>query len=313
MKTWKKCVLATAGILLFLPALINRAIFFIANQKDTDKNTDYFYKSKFGNIHYTIHGNGRPLILLHETNIGFSAKEWDNNIEFLSGYYKVYCIDLPGYGKSEKQPITYTAYLYASFINDFISNVIKRPVSAIGNGTSCIFMMMAYELNAKNFKKFILIEPLGITSGLPTKQDKKLLSLLNLPLLGTSIYTFLSSYSSIKKYLYTQAFFSKECISKELIDTLYFSAHKGGIVSRYSTASFLSHFMNTDIKTVLKELKLPFMVVWGENSIHNPIENMEILEEIRPDINYCIFEKTRALPHYENSTEFNKVCREFFN
>lgn len=50
-------------------------------------------------IHYTISGQGKALVLLH----GFleSRLIWDNYSRALSDEFKVICIDLPGFGKSD--------------------------------------------------------------------------------------------------------------------------------------------------------------------------------------------------------------------
>ena len=70
--------------------------------------------------------------------------------------------------------------------------------------------------------------------------------------------------------------------------------------------------MNTDIKTSFEGIKIPLYVVWGEENSENPISNMDILEELRPDVMFAVFEYTKMLPYYENSDEFNKLAEDFF-
>ena len=43
---------------------------------------------------------------------------------------------------------------------------------------------------------------------------------------------------------------------------------------------------------LLKNIKIPIYIVWGDNSrLNNTIENMNKIREIRPDIDYFIFEE----------------------
>ena len=53
-------------------------------------------------IHYQRAGRGRPLLLLH--GLVGSAKNWRQNISFLSRDSNVYAIDLFNMGESERPP-----------------------------------------------------------------------------------------------------------------------------------------------------------------------------------------------------------------
>ncbi|HKU48555.1 MAG TPA: alpha/beta fold hydrolase, partial [Nitrososphaera sp.] len=43
-------------------------------------------------------GKGQPLVLLH--GLGGSIESWANNIEYLSKKFRVFSLDLPGFGQS---------------------------------------------------------------------------------------------------------------------------------------------------------------------------------------------------------------------
>jgi hypothetical protein len=71
-------------------------------------DVDYFF-SHFGKIYYAKKGSGEPLILIHGLASGVSSFMWRKNFDELSKNYTVYALDMPGFGKSQKAPITYTA------------------------------------------------------------------------------------------------------------------------------------------------------------------------------------------------------------
>lgn len=300
-----------SGILAMTPIFINKIIFYLARH-GVKLEEEKFYSWRLGNIHYIEKGHGKPILLLHGIGIGSSYLEWGKNIEQLSKQYHVFAIDFLGFGLSDKPNTTYTAYLYATLINDFIKEVIKRPVAVIASSNAAAFAIMAYRLNTEAIKKMVLIEPTGIADKIATNQDTFFRTMLESPYLGTSFYTLLASKYSIKKFLKKQAFFGQEFVSKELIKQYYAMAHQKENC-RYAIASFLSGFMNIDIKIALKDCKIPIYFIWGENAVLNPLSNMEFIEEQKPRSYYAIFEQTRLLPHYENSEEFYKLIIDFLH
>ena len=308
-KKYKAALFAIACALA--PAAASQFIFWRAQKKNTLK-PDSFYQSPWGQIHYKVLGNGRPLLLIHSGTPGASHLEWERNTEALSKKYKLYLIDLLGYGFSSRPSITYTAYTQALVINAFLRDVIKKPVCVLATGAGASFALMAYRLEPKWYRKMLLIAPEGANPQIATNEDNRTRMLLELPYVGTLCYTILTSKSNIRKFLQNQAFFGQERLPlKELTDAYYYPAHFGGSANRYVMASYCAKFMNTDIRPVVKEASIPLHFIWGENARMNPVENMEILEELRPDFQYTLFEETRLMPQYENATAFHDLVIEY--
>ena len=55
---------------------------------------------------------------------------------------------------------------------------------------------------------------------------------------------------------------------------------------------------------------MPVVVLWGEENRKNPVENMDVLEKLRPEEAYYIFEETRLFPHMENTAAFVQLVKE---
>ena len=105
---------------------INRLAFFISTMKDilNSKNKS-FYRWRFGDIYYSKQGEGRPVLLIHALDAACSDYEWQDMVKRLSNEYTVYTIDLPGCGRSGKEKMIYTNYLYVQAVNDFLKHFIK--------------------------------------------------------------------------------------------------------------------------------------------------------------------------------------------
>ena len=205
--------------------------------------------------------------------------------------------------------MTYTAYMYSSLINDFIDEVV------ISSHNAASIVLMSQSEKPKNFKKMMLIEPSISDNRLAQNNDKIIKKIFNLPILGTSVYNYMASKNSLKSKIRKELIFSKELLSKDdLIENMYLSSHIGNSSAKYAIGSFITNFINMNTLHLLKNIKIPIYIVWGENSrLNNTVENMNNIREIRPDIDYFIFEETKLYPHYENNIEFNKLVVELFN
>ncbi|MFQ6623463.1 hypothetical protein Gotur_003529 [Gossypium turneri] len=82
-------------------------------------------------IHYVVQGEGFPIVLIH--GFGASAFHWRYNIPELAKNYKVYAIDLLGFGWSEKAIIEYDAMIWRDQVVDFLKEVVKEPTVLVGN------------------------------------------------------------------------------------------------------------------------------------------------------------------------------------
>ncbi|XP_038997694.1 pheophytinase, chloroplastic-like [Hibiscus syriacus] len=82
-------------------------------------------------IHYVVQGEGTPIVLIH--GFGASAFHWRYNIPELAKNYKVYAIDLLGFGWSEKAIIEYDAMIWRDQVVDFLKEIVKEPAVLVGN------------------------------------------------------------------------------------------------------------------------------------------------------------------------------------
>ncbi|KAH9319865.1 hypothetical protein KI387_021634, partial [Taxus chinensis] len=82
-------------------------------------------------IHYVVQGEGPPIVLIH--GFGASAFHWRYNIPQLAKKFKVYAVDLLGFGWSEKAIIDYNAFVWRNQVSDFLKEIVKEPAILVGN------------------------------------------------------------------------------------------------------------------------------------------------------------------------------------
>lgn len=82
-------------------------------------------------LRYRVTGQGRPVLLIH--GIGRSLSDWDEQHELLSDSHRVWSVDLPGFGASQRPPKGMRLEHLAELMADFIRGMDIGPVHLVGN------------------------------------------------------------------------------------------------------------------------------------------------------------------------------------
>ncbi|MCI5623215.1 MULTISPECIES: alpha/beta fold hydrolase [Anaerostipes] len=301
--------LAVAGIYA-----INRTITFICSLKDALPSTnEHTYKWRFGNIFYTKHGKGSPILLIHHLNSGSSAMEYYKLIEPLSKHHTVYALDLLGCGRSEKPKITYTSYIYVQLINDFIKDIIQSKTDIIASGKSVSLVIQACNMEKDNFHKLLFINPenMAVSKYFPNKRKQILKYLLECPIIGTFTYNLIQSMPMVEKRFYTKYFQSPANIKRYYIDAYYQAAHLSGSNAKYLYASLKSDYLNSNLITSLKNINQSMYIAISSNlpDAQNTLDQYQILN---PSIESSFLNNTKHLPSLEDPESVYNICRIFF-
>ena len=105
---WQVATLAVAGGVGAL-ALANRLSGLGVSEPQNPLNgEDGLYAWKHGSVHYTVKGHGEPLLLIHGVYAGASPYEYRRVFELLAERYRVYAMDLLGFGRSARPAVVYT-------------------------------------------------------------------------------------------------------------------------------------------------------------------------------------------------------------
>jgi 2-hydroxy-6-oxonona-2,4-dienedioate hydrolase len=111
----------------------------------TQASTSKRVRTKNWDIHYNEVGEGHPLVLVHGGGPGASG--WSNynpNISYLSQFFRVLAVDLPGWGQS--QPVAYENRDNSGALAELLETLGILKAAVVGNsmgGASVI--RLAYE------------------------------------------------------------------------------------------------------------------------------------------------------------------------
>jgi pimeloyl-ACP methyl ester carboxylesterase len=228
---WLKRVLRIG---FWFHALINRTVEAALGAKD-GPGSHKVYRWRFGKVSYTAAGEGEPVLLIQGTEKADTAM-----VTRLAKRYRVYVMDLLGCGRSEAPPVTYSAYLYASLVCDFLRQVIGQPAAVVARGRDAAYALKAYALGPEGFTKILLFNPCLC------KADRNpLLSFLLLcPVVGKTIIRIAGFYA---------------------LATGREAYHLKTAGARYLLSSYFSGLTDADFTGGLAQIKIPIRVVRGED------------------------------------------------
>jgi len=89
-------------------------------------------------VHYEVLGRGRPVILVHGW-IG-SWRYWIPTLQVLQTKYRVYAIDLYGFGDSAKNPQRYSIEHQTALLDDFMQQLGMAKAAMIGHGLGALIV-----------------------------------------------------------------------------------------------------------------------------------------------------------------------------
>lgn len=129
---------------------------------DLQYNYDVKYKQLSTEIKlaYVDEGKGeQTIIFIH--GLGSYIPAWRKNIEALKSNYRCIAIDLPGYGKSSKNPHTGMMSFYAKTVAEFIDKMELENVVLAGHSMGGQISMVTALQYPKKISKLMLFAPAG--------------------------------------------------------------------------------------------------------------------------------------------------------
>jgi pimeloyl-ACP methyl ester carboxylesterase len=271
------------------------------------------YAWPFGSIAYQARGEGRPLVLIHGVGAGESSYEWRHNFEALSEQYRVFAFDLPGFGKSARRNITYTADLYVTALIDFLRDVVKEPAFVVAGSLSGAFAVQAVAMRPELIERLVLVCPTGLEQlrqRVPVASQTAY-GIFSLPAIGTMVYNGITSYKYIESYLRENIYVDPVRVTPALVEHYYQYAHQPN--AQYVLRSFLAGLLNCDITDAYPRLTQPLLVCWGRHARETPVENAQRFLTDNSNARLRIFENSRLLPNDEEWEDFNAAVLMFLS
>ncbi|MFC4358566.1 alpha/beta fold hydrolase [Halobium salinum] len=236
------------------------------------------------------------LVLLHGINAAGTNGEFRSVFDALAEEYHVVAPDLPGFGRSDRPPLRYSAALYEDFVADFVSQY-DRPAVLASSLTSAYVAASAPDLD---LAALVCVCP---TAAGGPEPKLWLRELLRSPILGELAFDAITSKPSIRYFNADHGYYDPEKATGDWTDYEWRTAHQPG--ARYAPASFVSGYLNSavDLGDALAELDCPVTFLWGREADITPLSDGRDLAD-RADARLVVFDDAKLLPHVEFPEQF---------
>lgn len=240
------------------------------------------------------------ILLLHGIHAAATSQEFDEIWDRLASEYHVVAPDLPGFGRSDRPPLAYTASTYIDFVADFTADVTDVPICVATSLTGAY----AADVGGERFSELVLISPTDDTG------DRRpwLRSLLRTPLVGEGLYGALTVKRSLRWWGLREGYEDPSSLDDRVIEYQHRTARQHG--ARYAPASFVAGYLTPErsLGDILGTLDIPVTLVWGREATRPPLAVGRRYEAIG-DTTLLIVDETRLLPHAERPEAFLEALR----
>lgn len=231
------------------------------------ESSSYFFNWNSGKIFYTVQGCGSPVVLIHDYLSPAGSWEWKALAEELSFTNKVYAMDLPGCGNSDKNNQTFADYLYVQAISAFLKEVVREKAILIASGNSIQTVLMLQMMDKSLISSIYAINP-----PLPTARDtddlaKNLIGKLinNSEVIGSFAYNLLLSEQNLDHYFSKQNYFHDKSLQAAYVKACWQGAHNHYLHNKYILTSYYRGYMNSNLVKAVQELSVPMTILAGSD------------------------------------------------
>lgn len=266
-----------------------------------------YYPWTHGVVRYTVKGRGEPLALIHGIYPGASSFEYRNVFDRLAKNYRVFALDLLGFGQSGRPAIDYSPTLYVDLIEDFLRQVVgatDQPAHVVASGLSGAFVIEAAARRPRQFGALILIEPAGQIGAAPAPGRLSLAlrrALLRSPLLGEGLYNLAVSRPGLRLLLGNTSYSAMSRVSDDVLDQYYVMAHQPG--ARFAPADARVGLLDISVSAPFASLTAPTLLVWGRRDHSSPVSRARSFQELRPGVELRVL-PTGGMPQEEAPAAF---------
>jgi len=281
------------------------------NSQSLDEWAKKYAAGRFVNLdgystHYIEKGEGEPVILMH--GFFYDSYMWDKNIDALADRFKVYALDLWGFGYSTRELMDYGYPLYADQLLKFMDALNVQKASLIGQsmgGGTCIFFSVRHR---DRVNKLILVDSAGMPHTLPLLGKVTILPKVGEFLLG------LKSNFYRKMALATNFIYDKKFITDNYFENIT-RFHKIKGTTEALLKILRKQFFHTLLNEVhrLGEMDVPILIIWGRHDKAVPLERGQEMHRILRGSRLEILERTGHCPHDEQSQKFNQLAVDFLS
>ena len=291
------------GIVLVFWSLISPDIPLSELTKKYTNVNSKFVNIQGMNIHYRDEGEGPVYVLLHGT--AASLHTWDKWTKELSKNFRVIRLDLPAYGLTGPHPLKkYQLDDYRIFLEEFFNKLELNEFMIAGNSLGGAIAWYYSSFHQDQVSQLHLLNP----GGFSTKDKPLVIKLAKIPGLN-KILRYVTPRSFIKMNL-KEVYYDESKLTNEKIET-----YRDLILRENNRQSFIdrAYIKAKDHTNRLKLIYTPTLILWGKQDAWIPAYNAKLFDELLPNSEIVIMDKTGHIPMEERPIKSLEIVKKFIN
>ena len=237
---------------------------------------------------YDRRGKGKTVVCLH--GWGDSRQTFAALATTLSDAYDVIVLDLPGFGKTDRPKTAWDLHDYAEFVRDFLKKIgVKKTYAIVGHSNGGGIAIRGLANGDLSAEKLVLLASAGIRG--EYRGRGKLLRLMT------------KTGKVLTKPLPKNA-------KKRLRKAVYESIGSDMLVAEHMQETF-KKIVADDVQDDAPKLKLPVLLVYGENDTATPPRYGDRFQALIPKAKLEILHDTGHFVHHEQPDKVASLTVEF--
>ena len=266
------------------------------------------------NIAYTDEGKAdKTIIFIH--GLGSYLQAWIKNVDVLKNNYRCISIDLPGYGKSSKEPHSGQMTFYAKVINEFIRDLKLENVYLAGHSMGGQISITTTLLYPNMDKGLILVDTAGFE---PFNKGQRQWFKNVMTLDGVRLTTA----EAIQNNLATNFYRLPKDADFMISDRMIMRTASDFTAYCYAVVQSVNGMVDYPVLDYLGDIKIPTLIFFGENDnlipnrYLNPGRTVDIARNGADKIKnskLIMVPKCGHFMMFEKSETFNNEVKTFLN
>ncbi len=259
-------------------------------------------------VHYVEAGDGPPVILIH--GFLYHTVMWKKNIDALAEKFKVYAVDLWGWGYSERlKGKKYSFDRYGKQIVGFMDALNIQKATLIGQSMGGGISVYVAAHFPDRVDRLILVDPAVIPYPMTT-----IGKIYQLPFVGEFMNA-IPGDALMRNNLKTVWFYDRGKVTdeycKEVLQPLCIKGSYAGIM--YILRHVLKEPYVEKEANLLANMSIPILIIHGREDKAVPLDRSKRLNDLWKGSKLVIFDKAGHTPHEEHPEKFNKLAIEFLS
>ncbi|HEV2121509.1 MAG TPA: alpha/beta hydrolase [Chloroflexota bacterium] len=227
-------------------------------------------------VHYLVAGSGEAVVLIH--GLSGSTLWWRPTLPALLPGYRVFLVDLPGFGRMRRMARQFALSNAAHWLADWMQAVGLREANVVGHSMGGYIALQLAAIAPHAVSRLILVTPAGMP------KSRTILG-YTLPLIRALPH-----------------------MAPRFFPVLVADALRAGPLTVLRAARDLTA---QDVRAAASEVRAPTLIVCGRHDTLVPPSAGTVLRQLLPNARYLLIDGAGHVPMYERPSAFNEALLAF--